>query len=390
MELFAGAGGLALGVSAAGFKHEAIIECDKNACNTIRTNQQRRIKPVVDWKPNPVTEHDITRFDFSAISDVIDLLSGGPPCQPFSLAGKSLGRRDERDLFPEAIRAVRELRPRAFVFENVKGMLRPNHITYSEYVRFQLAYPHVKKKKGEKWKEHLSRLERYHTKGAGSEDETYKVVIRTVNAADYGVPQRRDRLFFVGLRGDLKAEWSFPEPTHSRDELLIDKFITEEYWDRHAISKRRRESISKSLRRILTEKAQKQTAPRLRPWVTVRDAIDDLPLPSKTETTSLIANHVFINGARSYPGHAGSEMDLPAKALKAGDHGVPGGENMLIHTNGRVRYFTVREKARLQTFPDKYRFEGPWTAITRQLGNAVPVLLSYVIANSIKEALTAG
>jgi DNA (cytosine-5)-methyltransferase 1 len=136
VEIFAGAGGLALGVSAAGFDHEAVIERDKHACHTIRANQKRRVKPVVDWKPNPLTEQDLSTFDFSTIPEGIDVLCGGPPCQPFSLAGKSLGRRDKRDLFPQAIRTVRELKPRAFLFENVKGLLRASHLTYSEYIRW--------------------------------------------------------------------------------------------------------------------------------------------------------------------------------------------------------------------------------------------------------------
>ena len=106
VEIFAGAGGLALGVSAAGFKHDAVIERDKYACNTIRGNQKRRIKPVIDWKPNPLLEQDLSTFDFSTIPEGLDLLCGGPPCQPFSLAGKSLGRHDSRDLFPQAINAV--------------------------------------------------------------------------------------------------------------------------------------------------------------------------------------------------------------------------------------------------------------------------------------------
>ena len=384
VEIFAGAGGLALGVSAAGFSHDAVIERDEHACNTIRNNQRRRIKPVVDWK---LSEEDVGQFDFSAISDGVDLLGGGPPCQPFSFAGKSLGRQDKRDLFPQAIRAVRELKPRAFVFENVRGLLRASHLTYSEYIRLQLAYPHLKKKKREKWKEHLSRLERYHTRGRGLGHEMYRVIVRAVNAADYGVPQRRQRVFFVGIRGDLEVEWSFPEPTHSRDELLIEKFVTESYWERHDVSRRRRENIPKSTRKRLEKRAVERRS-RLRPWLTVRDAVADLPEPGKTETSTLVANHVFVPGARSYPGHAGSEMDQPAKTLKAGDHGVPGGENMLIHINGKVRYFTVREKARLQTFPDKYHFDGHWTATTRQLGNAVPVRLSKAICASLAKALT--
>lgn len=385
VEIFAGAGGLALGVSEAGFNHDAVIERDKYACRTIRKNQMRKVKPVVDWK---LSEQDVSEFDFSTVADGLDLLCGGPPCQPFSLAGKSLGRKDKRDLFPESINAVRELKPRAFIFENVKGLLRASHLTYSEYIRLQLQYPHLKKNKGEKWKEHLSRLERYHVRGRGSKDEQYKVIVRAINAADYGVPQRRERVFFVGIRADVKAEWSFPNPTHSCEQLLVDKFVTLHYWERHGVSRKRREVVSKALRKRLEKDATRLESSTLRPWVTVRDAIADLPEPSKNHCTPEVPNHVFVPGARCYPGHAGSEMDQPAKTLKAGDHGVPGGENMLIHINGKVRYFTVREKARLQTFPDKYHFEGPWSATTRQLGNAVPVLLSYVIARSIQNTLS--
>jgi DNA (cytosine-5)-methyltransferase 1 len=124
------------------------------------------------------------------------------------------------------------------------------------------------------------------------------------------------------------------------------------------------------------------------PWKTVRDAIDDLPDPRKKGKTTSIANHIFQPGARSYPGHTGSPLDEPAKALKAGDHGVPGGENMLRHPNGRIRYFTVRESARLQTFPDDYLFHGSWTESMRQLGNAVPVQLGKIVAESIAKKIS--
>jgi DNA (cytosine-5)-methyltransferase 1 len=95
-------------------------------------------------------------------------------------------------------------------------------------------------------------------------------------------------------------------------------------------------------------------------------------------------NHRFQPGARSYPGHTGSPLDEPAKTLKAGVHGVPGGENMLVRPDGSIRYFTVRESARLQTFPDNFKFHGSWTETMRQLGNAVPVKLAEVIANSVR------
>jgi DNA (cytosine-5)-methyltransferase 1 len=116
------------------------------------------------------------------------------------------------------------------------------------------------------------------------------------------------------------------------------------------------------------------------PWKTVRDAIQDLPDPRETNP---VPNHRFQPGARSYPGHTGSPLDEPSKALKAGDHGVPGGENMLRHPNGRVRYFSIRESARIQTFPDEFVFPGSWTESMRQLGNAVPVELARVVAGSI-------
>ena len=124
------------------------------------------------------------------------------------------------------------------------------------------------------------------------------------------------------------------------------------------------------------------------PWLTVRDAIGDLPDPEK-ELRNGIANHNFNAGARSYMGHTGSPLDEPAKTLKAGDHGVPGGENMLARVDGSVRYFTVREAARLQTFPDDYTFRGAWTEAMRQLGNAVPVKLAEVVAGSVAETLRA-
>jgi DNA (cytosine-5)-methyltransferase 1 len=102
-----------------------------------------------------------------------------------------------------------------------------------------------------------------------------------------------------------------------------------------------------------------------------------------------IANHRFQPGARAYPGHTGSPLDQPAKTLKAGVHGVPGGENMLLSPDGSLRYFTVRESARLQTFPDDFVFHGSWSETMRQLGNAVPVELAAVVARGVWASLGA-
>jgi DNA (cytosine-5)-methyltransferase 1 len=113
-----------------------------------------------------------------------------------------------------------------------------------------------------------------------------------------------------------------------------------------------------------------------------------LPDPERNPAeASGLSGHRFQPGARSYPGHTGSPLDDAAKALKAGVHGVPGGENMLARPDGSVRYFTVRESARLQTFPDSYRIEGVWSEAMRQLGNAVPVTLAERVARSVALAL---
>lgn len=192
IELFAGAGGLGLGLHEAGFKPVNVIEWDSYCCETIRENKQRGLKAVKNWK---VTEGDVRFVDFTKYEGRISLVSGGPPCQPFSLGGKHQAYDDSRDMFPQAIRAVREVKPHAFVFENVKGLTRNSFRNYFEYIRLQLEHPEIIIKENESWQEHLCRLERHHTSGS-REGLNYRVVTQLVNAADYGVPQRRERVFF--------------------------------------------------------------------------------------------------------------------------------------------------------------------------------------------------
>ena len=380
VELFAGAGGLGIGISRAGFNPEAVIEWDTYCCDTIRENQAQKLKPVVDW---PLIETDVRDFDFSSVFGDIDLVSGGPPCQPFSLGGKHRGYLDERDMFPQAIRAVRELKPKAFIFENVKGLTRTSFASYLEYIRLCLTYPEIVERYGEDWTKHLTRLERYHTRGK-CDGLRYRIIMRLLNAANYGIPQRRERVFLIGFRHDLGIEWSFPDETHNQDALLWSQWRTSNYWDRHKIAKRLRPEGGKGKARAL----MLREVPRLAPWRTVREAISDLPDPEKNPTASAAYhNHRFQSGARSYPGHTGSPLDEPAKTLKAGDHGVPGGENMLLRPDGSIRYFTVRESARLQTFPDDFLFHGSWTESMRQLGNAVPVDLATIFASDVKAHL---
>lgn len=380
VELFAGAGGLAMGVHLAGFEPQAVVEWDKWACDTIRENGTRGYPLVAGWN---VHEGDVRGFDWTSVGDGIDLLAGGPPCQPFSMGGKHRAHDDSRDMFPATVDIVRQLRPRAFIVENVKGLTRSSFANYYQYILLQLSFPEVSRKKNEDWMGHFRRLQKEKASGKSvGKGLTYNVVPTLVNAADYGIPQKRERVFIVGFRSDLGVEWSFPKPTHSHDALIYEQWVSGAYWKRHGVTK-----PPKMPEKLATRvKALTKTPPTLLPWRTVRDALQGLPDP-RSRSAKDHFNHRFQDGAKVYPGHTGSPLDLPAKTLKAGDHGVPGGENMLVNEDGSVRYFSIREAARIQTFPDGYRFHGSWTETMRQLGNAVPVMLGRMVAASVAERL---
>lgn len=380
VELFAGAGGLALGCKLAGFETVRVVEWDRWACDTVRENAAADYPLVRNWQ---VAEGDVRGVDWSTITGPIDLVAGGPPCQPFSMGGKARASDDLRDMFPATAEVIRQLRPRAFIIENVRGLTRTAFANYFEYIKLRLAHPEVVSREGEAWTDHLHRLQREHT-SATSEELTYKVVPTLVNAADYGVPQQRWRVFFVGFRSDVPAGWAFPDADHSKAALAHSQWVTGDYWDRHRVARKDRPEASAALIHRAPLLAEQQ--PNSRPWRTVRDAMMGLPEPTRNGSRAHL-NHVLQPGARSYPGHTGSAIDAPAKALKAGVHGVPGGENMLLRPDGSIRYFTVREAARLQTFPDRYQFHGAWSESMRQLGNAVPVLLAQKVAASVAEHL---
>jgi DNA (cytosine-5)-methyltransferase 1 len=377
IELFAGAGGLGLGLHDAGFKPAAVVEWDDYCVDTIRENQRLGMRAVKGWK---VTHGDVRDVDFRVFEGKVGLVSGGPPCQPFSMGGKHAAYDDHRDMFPQAIRAVRQARPKVFIFENVKGLTRVSFRNYFEYIRLQLEHPEIIKGDDESWQDHLSRLEQHHTSGS-REGLNYRVVTQLLNSANYGIPQKRERVFFVGIREDLGKAFHFPHETHSRESLLWDQ-VMGEYWDRHRVAKKDRPEV------VGSERLSRMTMPDELPWRTVADALIGLPDPTKAIPSDIIVhNHRYQPGARSYPGHTGSPLHEPAKTLKAGVHGVPGGENMLRRPDGSVRYFTVRESARLQTFPDDYVFHGSWTETMRQLGNAVPVELAAVVGRSVAQQI---
>lgn len=382
VELFGGAGGLALGCELAGFHPLAFVERDRWACDTVRRNQVAGFPLVQDWN---VLQGDVRDVDLSRFASTVDVLTAGPPCQPFSLGGKARAADDSRDMFPATVEAIRVLQPRAFIVENVKGLTRATFKQYLRLIMLRLEFPEVAPSADESWETHLDRLEG-HAQSQCHTGLRYSVSRMVLNAANFGVPQKRERVFFVGFRSDIEPQWSFPPATHSAEALWFQQFVTGEYWDRHKIRRGLRPEVPGPKRRLVDRLRGMDQPPLTLPWVTVRDALAGLPQP-ELRGSRKFKNHVLQEGARSYPGHTGSPMDLPAKTLKAGDHGVPGGENMLRELDDSIRYFTIRESARLQTFPDEYELHGSWTEAMRQLGNAVPVQLAHVVAQRVKQHL---
>lgn len=377
-ELFAGCGGLALGIARAGFKHELVVESDRDSVTTLSENKARKVRHVRHWD---ISQVDARELDYREHEGVA-LVSGGPPCQPFSIGGKHLGPRDPRNMWPEAIRAISVIRPKAFILENVRGLFRPDFAAYLDYITLQLSYPDIASRCEEFWEDHLERL-RQHAKRRGRSKPAYRVIARSINAADYGAPQKRHRAIFMGVGAEFGHDWIFPSPTHSQEALAWAKHVDLSYWKKHHV-RRSYKPASETEARLVARLIESGRRPKTLPWVTVRDAIADLPKPARTQTN---CGHWQHPGARAYPNHTGSCLDEPAKALKAGDHGVPGGENMLMDHRGSVRYFTVREMARLQCFPDEFIVSGSWKAATRQLGNAVPTVMAERLGRAVLQII---
>lgn len=369
---------MALGIHAAGFKHLGLVEYDAFAAETLRENSRR----VLDLNPDLVLHRDARSVDYAAYAGIVDLLSGGPPCQPFSTAGRSRGHADDRNMFPTMLDAVAEIMPRAILVENVKGLRRDKFRDYFDYILWRLRFPLHRPRDGEDWGSHYARLRRTMEADFG-DDEQYAVTWQAVDTADFGVPQRRERVIFSAFRRDLGIEPSRLEATHSKEALLWDQWITGQYWERHGVPSN--DYLGMQDKSFLSRlRVQLLPTDNRVPWRTVRDAINDLPAPVPRGTRETVSNHVQHPGARVYPCHVGSFLDWPAKALKAGTHGTPGGENMLLDPfDDSVRYFTTREAARLHTFPDAWHFHGTWGACIRQLGNAVPVELARLFAEEI-------
>jgi len=402
VELFTGGGGLALGLHEAGFRHLAVNERDERSLDTLRTNyaspsRSRRKR----W---PLLPGDARAQPWDAYAGQTTLVAGGAPCQPFSIGGVHRGDEDERNLWPTFIDVVHRVKPLAAIGENVRGLAREAFRPYLDYICDRLSAPGLLPGGDESWQEHDSRLRRALALEDIPPNERYLVDRRVIVAADYGVPQLRYRLFIVAFRADLGVSWDpeasygerwdWPMPTHSQNGLIA-ALEDGSYWVEHGL-KRRPYAVSRSRRRSVDEARANGTTR----WRTLRDALtgnlgygDYLPLPAPREGQEAkdFDFHVGIPGARLYKGHSGNPLDWPAKTIKAGVHGIPGGEHIVLLDDGSHRYLTIRECARVQTFPDSWTFEKPRTEASRQIGNAVPVHLATImgthVGNTIDYAL---
>lgn len=383
LELFAGGGGLALGLHDAGFAHVALVEFEDKACATLYRNAERWSlagNESPPWEAETIHHADVRDFLESPWMPAgVDLVAGGPPCQPFSLGGVHAGENDHRNMFPAALDFVRELMPKAVLFENVPGLTRPSFLPYFQYVEDQLRWPTCAPRRDEPWQEHWSRLKGRTT---GSLERRYRVTRQIIDSADLGVPQVRRRVFLLAVRADLMDEDPPPVPlSHSRDALLYSQWVEGEYWDEHGSDEPPRPAnISED--KVLELKRQGRPA-ALR-WRTVRDAIEGLPDPVDGVPCPGVLNHIGIPGARSYAGHTGSPLDWPSKTIKAGVHGVCGGEAMIRYPDDSLRYLTVREAARVQTFPDHYEFVGARSHAMRHIGNAVAVKVAEAVGRHLR------
>ncbi len=319
IELFAGAGGLSLGLHLSGWELLTAIEFDTRAANTYKHN----------FPNTNIIQSDVRDINFTKYLG-IDLVAGGPPCQPFSVAGKQLANADSRNMVPEFIRAIREAKPRAFLMENVAGLLTKKHKHYVAWIVSQF------------------------------QELGYTTYINLLDAASYGVAQHRKRVFFVGVQKDIS--YSFPTPSHGPNTLkpFVTAFqaLTDTPFDEPNNAK-----VTYAKRPIL----------RPSPWagmlVNGKGRPINLNEPSRTIPASAGGNRTHI-------------LDPDKVLFNYHSHLRSGGKPRVGTVTG-VRRLTVRESARLQSFPDTFHFTGARTNQYKQVGNAVPPLLAKAVGESL-------
>jgi DNA (cytosine-5)-methyltransferase 1 len=323
LDLFSGAGGLSIGLREAGYKVEFACEIDPDCCATYNA-----VMPEHRIEPRPIQFVDFSRYEG------IDLVAGGPPCQPFSSGGKRLASKDGRDMIPEFVRAVKQARPKAFLMENVPGL----------QVSWNDRYYHL-------FQEQLESL-------------GYSLSIQVLNAANYGAPQKRRRLFVVGLRS---GEFRFPEPTHGPNRKLPYRTAGQLLCPDRVLG------VANESKIVYAKKPDLRPSPYDGLLFNGGGRPINLSQPCNTILASAGGNKThFLDSERLVP---------PYHA-----HLVRGGKPRRGQLTG-ARRLTVQESALIQTFPAGMEFKGRSSSQYRQVGNALPPLLARVLGTALMRAI---
>ncbi|MET8566573.1 DNA (cytosine-5-)-methyltransferase [Streptomyces sp. NPDC004783] len=333
VEICAGAGGQAVGLHHAGFKHVALIEIDKDACQTLRSNTEGS----PEWEGCKVIEADLKVFDSATLGlkpGTLDLLAGGVPCPPFSAAGKQLGRDDERDLFPTMLKLVDDLDPRAVMIENVRGLLDPKFVEYREDIIKQL-------------------------ESMGYEKCYWDIL----EAKDYGVPQLRPRAILVAMKREYARYFEHKKPAPSRQvsvgEALHDSMRAR--YDAAAGDPRSEEAFKKWY-----EKALRGVAPTVVGGSKKHGGADLGPTRAK---------------------RAWADLGVCGLGVANEPHETKDMERDLFAAAGPK--LTVTQAALIQGFDEDWKFSGRKTAAYRQVGNAFPPPVAKAVGEQIYAAFEA-
>ncbi len=328
IELFAGAGGLALGLEKAGFEHVALNELMKDACDTLRQNRP-------EWN---VLEGDVSGVSFESYRGKVDMVSGGFPCQAFSYAGKKLGFEDTRGtLFYQFARVVKEVQPKVFLGENVRGLLEHNGgqtmATIKDVIQ-ELGYTLIEP--------------------------------RFLKAIFYMVPQKRERLFLVGIRNDLADKLTFTWPSPYKRILTLRDALKAGVLYPTDVPSSPGQKYPQRKSEILSH------VPQGGYW-------RDLPLEMQKE---------YMKGSFNLPGGKTGmarrlSWDEPSLTLTC----APAQKQTERCHPEETRPLTTREYARIQTFPDEWEFSGKMESVYKQIGNAVPVNLAYAMGRALVRML---
>ncbi|MFI6641565.1 DNA cytosine methyltransferase [Streptomyces sp. NPDC050504] len=377
IEICAGAGGQAIGLHEAGFRHLALVEIDPHAAKTLRDNIERHGK--WDWERQhcdvlpPTDVNDFNPDEHLVKSGErlrdhgLDLLAGGVPCPPFSHAGKQLGKDDERDLFPRMLELVKDLKPRAVMIENVRGIMDPKFQDYRQYIVARLQGGAYRGEDGQEVEE----------------DGLGYIVCKwdVLEASDFGVPQLRPRAILVAIREDVLQglEYKWPTPTHKDPVSVAD-----------ALGPSMKERYGRYFGGVHDQRA-KDAHDRWLDAATTRD--QELKGKGGGIAPTLVGGSKKHGGADLGPSRAkaawktlgvsglGVANDMDTCAKKGTE------DRDLFGPDGPM--LTVQQAAIIQGFPDGWEFTGGKTAQYRQVGNAFPPPVAAAVGESIIKVLKA-